>query len=61
LYIAAAALYRDCCNLGQTPRSTIDCLSARTGLLLQMPILAQDRDYEAIARVSPRRVLAPAG
>jgi predicted nucleic acid-binding protein len=58
-YIAAAALYRDCRNIGQTPRSTIDCLIARTCLVLQVPILAQDRDYETIARVAPLRVLSP--
>lgn len=58
-YIAAAALYRDCRNIGQTPRSTIDCLIARTCLVLQVPILARDRDYEAIARVVPLRILAP--
>lgn len=60
-YLAAATLYRACRNIGRTPRSTIDCLIARTCLVLQMPVLAQDRDYEAIAQVAPLRVLSPAG
>jgi hypothetical protein len=58
-YIAAATLYRACRSIGRTPCSTIDCLIARTCLVLQMPILAQDRDYEDIARVCRLRVLSP--
>ena len=61
-YVDAAALYRACRAHGTTPRSTIDCLIAQTCLRLDMPILAQDRDYETIARIAPLKlVTAPAG
>lgn len=61
-YMDAAALYRACRRQGATPRSTIDCLIAQICLVLQVPILAQDRDYEAIAKVAPLQlVMAPAG
>lgn len=60
-YVRAAALYRACRAQGTTPRSTIDCLIAQICLVLDMPILAQDRDYEAIARVAPLRVVTAAG
>lgn len=55
-YVDAAALYRACRAHGATPRSTIDCLIAQMCLGLDMPILAQDRDYEMIARVAPLRL-----
>jgi len=61
-YVDAAALYRACRAHGTTPHSTIDCLIAQTCLRLDMPILAQDRDYETIARIAPLKlVTAPAG
>ena len=61
-YVDAAALYRACRAHGATPRSTIDCLIAQTCLRLDLPILAQDRDYEMIARIAPLRLAAaPAG
>lgn len=61
-YIDAAALYRACRAHGATPRSTIDFLIAQTCLRLDLPILAQDRDYEAIAQIAPLRLAAaPAG
>ena len=56
-YVDAAALYRDCRAHGTTPRSTIDCLIAQTCLRLDMPILAQDRDYEMIARIAPLKLV----
>lgn len=57
-YRKAAALYRACRARGTTPRSTIDCLLAQTCLMLNLPILARDRDYEAIARVAPLRIVS---
>ncbi len=56
-YESAAALYRACRARGTTPRSTIDCLIAQTCLVLDMPILAEDRDYELIAKVAPLKVV----
>lgn len=52
-YRGAAALYRACRTRGTTPRSTIDCLLAQICLMLNVPILARDRDFELIARVAP--------
>lgn len=56
-YVEAAALNRACRARGTTLRSTIDCLIAQTCLRLDLPILAQDRDYEAIAQVAPLRIV----
>lgn len=53
----AASLFRKCRARGTTPRSTIDCLIAQTCLALDLPVLAQDRDYEVIAQVSPLRIV----
>lgn len=55
-YRSAAALYRTCRSRGVTPGSTIDCLLAQLCIVLNMPMLARDRDYEAIARVAPLRL-----
>ncbi|MGH8197973.1 MAG: type II toxin-antitoxin system VapC family toxin [Steroidobacteraceae bacterium] len=55
-YRKAAALYRSCRTRGITPSSTIDCLLAQQCLMLNVPILARDRDFEAIARVAPLRL-----
>lgn len=60
-YRRAAALYRACRARGTTPRSTIDCIIARICLKHDLPILAQDRDYQAIAQVAPLRIVATAG
>jgi predicted nucleic acid-binding protein len=56
-YRRAAALYRACRARGTTPRSTIDCLLAQICLLLDVPILARDRDFEAIAKVAPLKLV----
>lgn len=57
-YLNAAALFRACRARGTTPRSTIDCLIAQTCLMLGLPILAEDRDYEMIAKVAPLKIVA---
>lgn len=57
-YRRAAALYRACRARGVTPRSTIDCVIAQICLKMNVPILARDRDYHAIARVAPLRIAA---
>jgi hypothetical protein len=59
-YRRAAALYRACRARGATPRSTIDCVLAQTCLKFDVPILARDRDYQAIAQVAPLRIVAVA-
>ena len=61
-YRQAAALYRACRARGTTPRSTVDCVIAQTCLKHDLPILARDRDYQAIALIAPLRIVAiPAG
>ena len=58
-YGAAAALYRQCRTQGVTIRSTIDCLIAQLCLRDNQPLLAKDRDFEAIAKYSTLRFVSP--
>ena len=58
-YRRAAALYRACQTRGTTLRSTIDCIIAQTCLKFDLPILARDRDYEAIALIAPLKIAGP--
>jgi predicted nucleic acid-binding protein len=51
---AAAELYMNCRLRGFTPRSPHDCLVARIALEHKVPLLHDDRDFEAIAEVEPR-------
>ena len=51
---AAAELYMRCRLRGITPRSPHDCLVARIALEHKVPLLHDDRDFEAIAQVEPR-------
>ena len=53
----AAALYRAARRTGATVRSLLDCLVAAAALRTDSPLLARDRDFEVIARVSPLRLL----
>lgn len=55
-YEAAALLYRRCRSRGVTPRQLTDCLIAIVAIHHDMPLLAADRDFEAIASVSPLRL-----
>lgn len=48
----AAWLYARCRWRGITPRSPNDCVVAASALLSGQPLLAHDRDFEAIARVT---------
>ena len=48
----AAAVYRDCRKKGLTIRSTVDCLIAATCLEADAELYHNDRDFDAIARVS---------
>ena len=53
----AAQLYRAARRSGATVRSMIDCLVAAVAVRLDAPVLAQDRDYHALRRVSPLRLV----
>ena len=53
----AAALYRAARRTGATVRSLLDCLIAASALRTDSPLLARDRDFEVIARVSPLRLV----
>lgn len=47
---AAAALYRRCRREGTTIRSMLDCLIAAVAIRNGVPILHDDRDFDALAR-----------
>lgn len=53
----AAALYRAARRTGATVRSLLDCLVAAAALRTDSPLLARDRDFEVLARVSPLRLV----
>ena len=53
----AAQLYRAAPRSGATVRSMIDCLVAAVAVRLDAPVLGQDRDYQALRRVSPLRLV----
>ena len=48
----AAALYRAARRSGENVRSLVDCLVAAAALRLHVPVLARDRDFAVLARVS---------
>jgi len=54
----AAAIYRTCRQEGVTPRRLMDCLIAAVAVRVDVPLLAQDRDFELIARHTPLRLAA---
>jgi len=51
-YIAAAELYRKCRKKGLTIRCTVDLLIAQIALEHHLPLLHNDRDFNALAQVS---------
>ncbi len=57
-YENAGELYARCRRSGITPRSPHDCLIACIAIEHGVPLLHDDRDFEAIARVEPRLFLA---
>lgn len=57
-HIDAAALYRRCRAAGLTIRSPVDCLIAQLSLRHGLDLLAKDRDFKAIARVAPLKLLS---
>jgi predicted nucleic acid-binding protein len=53
-YAAAAELYVAFRQRGLTPRSPHDCLVARIAAEHAVPLLHDDRDFEALARIERR-------
>jgi predicted nucleic acid-binding protein len=45
----AAGIYLTCRREGVTPRRLLDCLISAIAIRARVPVLAQDRDYDAIA------------
>jgi len=56
-YIAAAGIYRTCRSKGYTIRSTIDCVIAQLCLRDGRPLLFKDRDFKAISRCFPVKLI----
>jgi len=54
---AAASISAHCRSRGVTPRGVIDCLIAAVALRTSTPILANDRDFDAIARFFPLQLV----
>lgn len=62
VFLAAARLYRAARHAGVTVRSSVDCLIAACAIRSDLEVLHVDRDFAALARVSPlrqRRVRRP--
>jgi predicted nucleic acid-binding protein len=53
----AALLYARCRWRGNAVRSPNDCVVAVCAIVSQLPLLAQDRDFETIARIEPALTL----
>jgi hypothetical protein len=49
----AAGLYRSARRAGFTVRSSVDCLIAACAIKNGLTVLHRDRDFPALARVSP--------
>ena len=49
-YDDAAALYRHCRRRGSTIRQMLDCLIAAVAIRNGVPVLHDDRDFDALAR-----------
>jgi predicted nucleic acid-binding protein len=56
-YRRAAKIYYDCRRAGLTVRSSVDCLIAQLALDRGGFLLADDRDYRAIATVRPLQIV----
>lgn len=55
-WLLSARVYRVCRSAGLTIRSPMDCLLASHAIRLGVPVLAIDRDFEAIASCTPLRL-----
>ena len=58
-YRDAAGLYRRCRAKGVTIASTVDCLIAQLAIRHRLGLVTPDRDFQAIARVTPLNVARP--
>lgn len=56
---SAAQIYRSCRRAGCTIRSTADCLIAAAALHARRPLLARNRDFDTIARVTDLELVVP--
>jgi predicted nucleic acid-binding protein len=54
LHRQAALLYARCRWQGLTVRSPMDCIVAACALEADMPLLARDQDFAALARIEPK-------
>jgi hypothetical protein len=57
LFVQAADIYREGRRRGYTIRSSTDCVIAAIAIESQIPVWHRDRDFRAIARFTPLRVL----
>ena len=48
---AAVRIYRQCRRAGVTPLGMVDCMIAAVAWRLEVPVLAQDGDFDRVARV----------
>ena len=55
VFVEAADLYRRARRAGVTVRSSVDCLIATCAIRNDLVVLHHDRDYSALAQVSPLR------
>lgn len=53
--LEAVALHRSARRVGLTVRSSVDCLVAACALRHDLEVVHRDRDYAALAQVSPLR------
>ena len=58
-WLLSAGLYRRCRGAGLTIRSAMDCLIAAHAIRLDLPLLAVDRDFDAIATQAPLTLHTP--
>ncbi len=58
-YEQAAALYRTCRRGGETVRRLMDCLIAATAITSGVPLLHADAHFDALARLTELRTVAP--
>lgn len=56
-FAIATTLARDLRAAGFTPRNMTDCLIAAVAIRTATPLLARDRDFEAIAMISDLRLV----
>lgn len=58
-YDDAATLYRRCRRQGETIRKLLDCLIAAVAIRAGIPVLHNDRDFDALARHTELQIDRP--